>query len=89
MALTRWLALEGLQRSFRRILHALSWAFARSPRAAELEACFALAGRDHDRGLWALGALIGEGEDPGILQFTQDAPHPGRGQIVGGAGHRP
>ena len=31
MAFTRWPALLGLQRSFLRILHALSWAFARSP----------------------------------------------------------
>jgi hypothetical protein len=31
MALHRWPALDGLQRSFRRIFQLFSWAFARSP----------------------------------------------------------
>lgn len=44
MAFTRWPALLGLQRSFRRILHDLSWEFARSPGPRSLAwerfACF-------------------------------------------------
>jgi len=43
---------------------------------------------DENGGLGALVALVGQGEDSRIVQFAQDSPDPGCGEVVSGAGQR-
>lgn len=77
MALHRWPALYGLQRSFRRIFQLFSWALARSPGPRSLAwarlACFC------DSGLFL--PVYG-------MRAMRDAPDAGGAQVVGLARQR-
>jgi hypothetical protein len=99
MALASCPAFQGQQRSFRRMRQVLSWALARSPGArsfawARLAAfCegglpLALVRGDHVLAR-AVVALVGQHHQAGGGQRAEDAPDPGRAQVVHAAGQRP
>ena len=98
MALASCPARQGQQRSLRRMRQVLSWALARSPgRGAGHELGWPPSGRracsapvrSADVLVLADVALVGQDDQPAGGQLPHDAPDPGRGQVMHGAGQRP